>query len=346
MVDNAARAAYHLAECRLRRLPCAALPLFRSEGEYHLGQIEKHKNSTAGSSPADDELINVEGMSANSAPSKTLMYEAIHAPRYHRQALIRKIEEASGRPLICYVSGRGAVIDRDDTAGFMEVLHNISPETSIDLLLHTRGGDVDAAEKLLTLVQATVGGNQLRMIIPDFAKSAGTLITLGADSLMMSDSSELGTIDPQIWSDDEHGNAVCHSVLSYLDAFRIHSEALRKNPEDPVARLMLNKLDPTTLRNYEATRDRARNFAQDQLKRKGRNFTKIASALMDTTRWPSHGQMIKWQDVQDLGLPVEYLPPRSDPWLAYWELYCLLRLAVKDRQNIFESSYASLILDQ
>jgi hypothetical protein len=198
----------------------------------------------------------------------------------------------------------------------------------------------------MTLVQATVGGGQLRVIIPDFAKSAGTLMALGADTLIMSDSSELGTIDPQIWSDDEHGNQVSHSVLCYLDAFKAHSAALSKNSEDPVARLMLNKLDPATLKKFEATRDRARNFAEDQLKRKGRNFSQIADALLDTARWPSHGQMIKWQDATELGLDVLYLQPRSAQWQAYWQLYCLLRLAVKDRQNIFESDYASLILDQ
>jgi hypothetical protein len=162
----------------------------------------------------------------------------------------------------------------------------------------------------------------------------------------MSDSSELGTIDPQIWADDGRGNRICHSVLSYLDAFKTHSEVLRQNPDDPVARLMLSKLDPTTLRHYEAIRDRARSFAEGQLKRKGRNYSQITSAFMDIGRWPSHGQMIKWQDVRDLGLPVEYLAPRSKRWQAYWRLYCLLRLAVKDRQNIFESTYASLILDQ
>ena len=279
-------------------------------------------------------------------PKKTPMYEAIHAPRYHRQELIRAIEDQWGRRLICYISGRGATIDRDDTAGFMELLHNIQPDEDIDLLLHTRGGDVDAAEKLVTLVQATVGSGQLRVIIPDFAKSAGTLMTLGADELIMSDSSELGTIDPQIWTDDGRGNLTCHSVLSYLDAYKIHSEMLREKPDDPVARLMLEKLDPTTLRHYEAIRERARNFAEDQLKRKGRNFSQIASELLDIKKWPSHGQMIKWQDVRELGLPVEYLPPRDERWQAYWRLYCLLRLGVKDRQNIFESNYASLILDQ
>jgi ATP-dependent protease ClpP protease subunit len=216
------------------------------------------------------------------------MYEAIHAPRYHRQGLIRAIEEECGRRLVCYVSGRSASIHRDDTVGFLEMLHNIQPGENIDLLLHTGGGDVDAAEKLVALVQATVADAQLRVIIPDFAKSAGTLMILGADALIMSDSSELGTIDPQIWVDDGRGNAFCHSVLSYLDAFKTHADALRENPDDPVARLMLCKVDPTTLRHYEAIRDRTRTFAEGQLKRKGRNFSQITSAFMDIGRWPAY----------------------------------------------------------
>ena len=207
----------------------------------------------------------------HTTPTKTPMYEAVNAPRYHRQALIKAIEEDCGRRLICYVSGRAAAIHRDDTAGFMEVLHNIQPEENVDLLLHTGGGDVDAAEKLMALVQSTVAGAQLRVIIPDFAKSAGTLMILGADAFIMSDSSELGTIDPQILADDGRGNVICHSVLSYLDAFKTHSEALREKPDDPVARLMLSKLDPTTLRHYEAIRDRAI-FCRRSVAAKGAKF--------------------------------------------------------------------------
>jgi ATP-dependent protease ClpP protease subunit len=297
-------------------------------------------------SPSPAEKNDSQPRDTDELPVKTPMYEAVNVPRYHRQHLMSAIEEECGRPLVCYVSGRSATIDRDDTAGFLEILHNIQPEKDLDLLLHTHGGDVDAAEKLVALLQATVGAGQLRIIIPDFAKSAGTLMALGADALIMSDSSELGTIDPQIWLDDGRGNRICHSVLSYLDAFKIHSAALGENPDDPVARLMLSKLDPTILRQYQSIEARTRSFAEDQLKRKGRNFSQIASALLDITRWPSHGQMIKWQDVRDLGLPVHYLPQRSKQWQAYWRLYCLLRLAVKDRQNIFESKYASLILDQ
>src|SRR5258708_17363200 len=86
-------------------------------------------------------------------------------------------------------------------------------------LFRTRGGDVDAAEKMMTLVQATVGAGKFRMIIPDFAKSAGTLMVLGAYARIISDSSELGTIDSQIWSDDENAKEIVHSVLSYIAIF-------------------------------------------------------------------------------------------------------------------------------
>jgi len=300
--------------------------------------------------PSDaEEMVNpqdsLDDDASKPTPKKTPMYEAIHASRYQRQSMIKTIEQQHDCHLICYVTGKYAGIQRDDTVGFMEMLHNIQPGENIDLLLHSGGGDVDAAEKLVALVQATVGDGQLRVIIPDFAKSAGTLMVLGADSLIMSDSSELGTIDPQISTQDGRGNEIYHSVLSYLDAFQTHSKALRTDPDDPVARLMLDKLDPITLRHFQAIRDRARSFAEDQLRRKGRNFSKIASELLDITRWPSHGQMIKWQDVKEMGLPVEYLEPRSDQWQTYWRLYCLLRLAVKDEQRIFESKYASLTLD-
>jgi hypothetical protein len=50
-----------------------------------------------------------------SSPTKTPMFEAIHAGRYQRQSLIREIQHGSGRNLICYISGPHASIDRDDT---------------------------------------------------------------------------------------------------------------------------------------------------------------------------------------------------------------------------------------
>jgi hypothetical protein len=42
---------------------------------------------------------------------------------------------------------------------------------------------------------------------------------------------------------------------------------------------------------------------------------------------------------------VEYLDPSSEEWQAYWQLYCLQRLAIKDREKLFESEFASLVAE-
>jgi hypothetical protein len=278
------------------------------------------------------------------------MYQAFHAARYQRQELIAEIQRRTGHRLICYVAGGGAMIERDDTVGLVDLLHNLVPGGSLDLLLLTGGGDIDAAEKLITMVRNTVSDGELRVVVPDFAKSAGTLITLAADRIVMSESSELGPIDPQITLNDGHGNLIQHSVQSYLDAYMTHTEALKNDATNVAARLMLSKLDPATVKLFESVRDRARKFAEDQLKRgmfrtTSGNFTQIASDLIDTKRWLSHGQMIAWQDAKQLGLTVEYLDPRGEDWQCFWQLYCLQRLAVNDRQKLFESDYASLTME-
>lgn len=284
------------------------------------------------------------------APAKTPMYQAMHAERYRRQDLIKHIQSTWERRLVCYVSGIAALIDRDDTLGFVDLLYNVPRDVSLDLLLHTGGGDIDAAEKLISMVRTRVGTGSLRVIVPDFAKSAGTLIALGADKIIMSDTSELGPIDPQITLNDGNGNRIRYSIQSYLDAYEAHSASLQKNPNDIVAQIMLSKFDPARVKLFEAARARVREFAENQLKygmfRSGQgNFTKIASDLIDTKRWLLHGQMISHEAAKDIGLSVEYLDPGNPEWQAYWQLYCLQRLAVKDHQKLFESDYASLLVD-
>jgi hypothetical protein len=218
-------------------------------------------------------------------------------------------------------------------------------------MLHTVGGDVEAAEKSIMLIREKVGSAKFRVIVPDFAKSAGTLMAIGADEIVMSDTSELGPIDPQVILADNNGNRLRHSAQNYLDAYKSYSDDLKKDPEDVAARIMISKLDPATVKMYEAVMTRTRKIAEDQLKRgmfkEEGNWSQAASILIDTSVWPSHAQMISWKDAADpkIGLKIIYLDPKSDEWQKYWQLYCLQKLAVSDRQKLFESGYASLCMD-
>lgn len=278
--------------------------------------------------------------------SKTPLFTANNAARYQRQDLFKSLEQLlGGRKVLSYISGRHAVIDRDDTPGFVDLLHNIHGGDTIDLVLHTGGGDIDAAEKLVKLVQARVGADgNIRAVIPDYAKSAGTIMALGAHSILMSDSSELGAIDPQFWLKDGLGNDICYSALQYLAAYRQHEQALKADREDPVAQLMFNKFDPVLVKKFEGIAYRARSLAEDLLKRRSLPYTKIVSDLMDIGRWRSHSQMISAADAFEIGLAVETMPTDSEIWRKHWELHCHQRLAIGEKQKVFESAYVSLII--
>lgn len=284
-------------------------------------------------------------------PRKTPFFQAIHSARYHRQSMIRQIQTRTHRRLICYISGANTWIHREDTVGFSDLLHNVEVDSPLDLLLHTGGGDIDAAEKLISMLRTKVRNSELRVIVPDYAKSAGTLMALGADTIIMSDSSELGPIDPQVVLPDSQGNNMSHSVQHYLDAYATLKKALATDPNDVSAQIMLQKLEPTTVEHFESVKQRARQLAEDHLKlgmfsEKG-NWTATVDLLLNTKRWQSHGQMISWEVASgpELGLNVEYLQPQSEDWEAYWHLYCLQRLSIGDSQKLFESDYVSIVID-
>ena len=279
--------------------------------------------------------------------ARTPLYAASNSERYHRQDLIKEIQQESEFRLISYVSGDFCRIERDDALQFRDLLHRISDGQNIELLLHTPGGDIDAAEWLVSMIREKVGdAAAFRIVVPHIAKSAGTLMVLGADNVVMSDTSELGPIDPQVLIPDSMGILRWVAAQNYLDAYDTHSEALREDPQDSPSQIMFNKLDPVVHQRCIAAKERSRRLAEDLLRRgmfrEGGNWTATADRLIDTKEWQTHSQGISQHDAIEIGLQVNRIEPHNDLWQKYWRLYCLQRLATPDREKLFESDYVSL----
>lgn len=286
-------------------------------------------------------------------PKQTPLFRAINRARYHRQDLISEIEHDTGRKLITYVSETSSLTG-DDVVPLMDLLHGTAVGTSIDFLLNTPGGDVDAADKMVRILQRRVGSaGELRVVVPDYAKSAGTLIAIGANLIVMSDSSELGPVDPQLYIRDALGNGAWRPAHTYVDAYN----ALVSTINDPASydygkrtdaeRALLAMCDPPMLDLCQQALRRSRELAETLLRRgmlSEGNWTEVGGALTDNARWQSqHGAVIDSEDAQTMGLKVEYLAPTSALWQAYWRLYCEQRLALSaDNPKLFESNYASL----
>ncbi len=71
-----------------------------------------------------------------------------------------------------------------------------TPAAQIDLVLHSNGGDPDTAYRMLRVIRACC--ERLHILVPDHAKSAATLMALGADAIHMGFASELGPLDMQL----------------------------------------------------------------------------------------------------------------------------------------------------
>lgn len=297
------------------------------------------------SETSDDDASTPTTQIGNRKYKKTPLFSASHAARYQRQDLIRSFQKETDRQLLCYIGGEAAQIARRDVCGFVDLVHNLHAGDQIDLMLHSQGGDIDTAEKLIRLVRSKIGNDgNIRAIVPDYAKSAATLIAIGADIIMMSDSSELGAIDPQFPLSDGRGNEHVHSVKRYLATYEEWEKALRKDPDDPVARLMLDKFDPVVVKKFRSIDQRAQQLADSLLIRKGGDYTKISTELLNIDKWHSHNQMIGAEDALEIGLDIEQVESDSPIWGKVWEIYSHQHLALDDdpSHKLYESAFVSL----
>jgi hypothetical protein len=282
-------------------------------------------------------------------PPQTPLFRAVNLARYRRQEVIRHIQEATGRLLVCYVSEH-ATLTRDDVLPLMDTLHRVPIGGDLDFMLNTPGGDIDAAVKMVGILRRRVAGTgKFRVIVPDFAKSAGTLICIGADSIVMSDTSELGPIDPQIRIPDK-GYRPAHSYVDSYDRLAqiIDAPATYEGGKTADAeKQLLATFDPALVDLCRQALRRSTQLAESLLKqgmlREG-NWTLVAAQLTDNARWlTQHSAVIDSDDASSMGLRVDYISPDTTEWQAYWRLYCEQRLALMpDSPKLFESDYASL----
>ena len=118
----------------------------------------------------------------------------------NRISLYQKIEQERETKVLAYVTGdrRGleTQMSSDVLDFFVHHLDKIGAVNKISLILHTRGGETLSAWSIVNLLRSF--GDRLEIIIPARCHSAGTLICLGADNLVMTKQSTLGPIDPSV----------------------------------------------------------------------------------------------------------------------------------------------------
>ena len=121
-----------------------------------------------------------------------------------RRYYIGKLSSITNRNLIFYYSAfltapdnPAVAINDIDMNGFMSAIHKMDKKLGLDLIIHTPGGEVAAAENVGNYLRS-VFNNDIRIFIPQMAMSAGTMLSFIGSEIYMGRHSCIGPIDPQI----------------------------------------------------------------------------------------------------------------------------------------------------
>lgn len=266
------------------------------------------------------------------------------------------IEEKRNSKVIVYVTGdrRGmeTQISTDVLEFFSEQLDRIGKVEKISLFLYTRGGDTMAAWSLVNLIRQFC--NNFEVIIPSKARSSGTIISLGADNIMMTKQATLGPIDPSLNSPLNPQNPqapnnpqarIPVSVESIQGFFDLAKNELKVNDEANLKDILLNlagKVHPLVLGNVYRSRSQIQMVARKLLlKQLGEGQTekidKIVSFLCSDSG--SHDYAIYRNEAKDeLGLSIE--KPDDDLYKLIKDIFDDIRQELK----LLEPFNPSLIL--
>ena len=173
-----------------------------------------HKLQASGKSTAEpgDREVNEPSDGVASRPSEE--YETSKRPTTKagilawRQRIIEEIEKERGTRVITMIHkkelwsepGHEPEIGIEDTETTLQKMRKIPPDTPVDFIIHTPGGYALAAQMMAMAIK--FHPSKVTVMVPFYAMSGGSLMSLAAGEIRMEKYSVLGPVDPQIPTPD------------------------------------------------------------------------------------------------------------------------------------------------
>jgi len=223
-----------------------------------------------------------------------------------------------GRNVLIYASGflqkpniPGSFlqITHEDINGFMSVMYGMDWSKGLTLILHTPGGLTNAAETIVSYLWSKF--EHIEVMVPTYAMSAGTMISLASNRIIMGRQSQLGPIDPQMPVNGRFVSA--RAIVEQFD--RARDEILDDPKAAHVWAPVLASVGPALLQEAQNALDYGESMVAGWLKQrmfKGiQNADAIAKATAshfnDATKHKSHGRRIDRDEARANNIVVEDL---------------------------------------
>lgn len=262
-----------------------------------------------------------------------------------RKKLLKKISELrDNRDILVIASdlSKGKVpisIDYTDILPIHDQLQNLEG-SAIDIILETPGGFAEVVEDIVKMIREKY--EHVGIIIPGYAKSAGTIFAMAGDEILMGTTSGLGPIDAQI----RLSNGKSYSA----DAFLKGIDNIKKTVDEtkklnatyiPIlqnispgeiqhcvnAQCFSKKLVTEWLANYKfkfwEQHSDGRVVTKDE---RNKRAEEIAAKLTSQSTWLTHGRSIRIKDLEELRLKIYDYSKQTDLNDAITSYYTLLRM--------------------
>lgn len=186
---------------------------------------------------------------------------------------LAKIEEKRGSKVIYYVTGERQPLQHLATQVALDVLpifHNFleemgSGQEKITLILNTGGGNINTPWPLVNLIKEYT--KEFEVIVLEKALSAGTLIALGADKIVMSEFSQLSPIDPaaNYMEGNQKVKLEIEDTIGYIDFLKQKVGITEQNALAELTKELTKEIKPTRLGSVNRTYSLVRNLANNLL---------------------------------------------------------------------------------
>lgn len=250
-----------------------------------------------------------------------------------------------GRNTVAYYSGfqskthpsfqSVSMVNDDDRYGFMSCFYKMDFSKGLNLILHTNGGVVSAAESLISYMRAKFGTN-IHVFVPEMAMSSGTLLSLSAKEIWMGAHSNLGPIDPQL------GGVPTREILA---EFKRAGDEIRAHPENyHLWRHILEKYSPSFVGQCQNVADLSYDIAFTSLrdgmfghltpKSAASRAKAIANKLNNPQIQKAHDRHIPPVKCKDMGLNIKMLEDHQDIQNALLPLHHTMKIVLESTDAI------------
>ncbi len=273
-----------------------------------------------------------------------------------RRWIYDELEKILGRPVISFFTNFNPAvgIEQGDDRIFEDLVRKMDLSNGLILCINSPGGNGIAANKIVRICREYSGTRDFWAMVPGKARSAGTMICMGASKILMGPVSELGPIDPQVpirtGADNEDIEMVSvQNVIDSHDRLVKQAENARGNP-DPYL-MQLSSYDERLIDKLAKLQTYSTSYAVKILKSGMMTSCTDAeikdkiSIFTDANRSITHSLPIYREDARDCGLMIEDLDSRKEVWNLAYELYIRTEeLLSRDLAKCIESKNFSSII--